>query len=242
MHAATRRAVGAAVLLLTGSAAAPVSIAAEPVPGTTANFTVSITGKFTSHGTEVRTCQDANDNPITAQRVADTTWTFATTKAGRAQFSYDGNSGIAAGMTRLLSVAATGSRTASETPNCAPFRTDEQPVGSTCSAKHEKYLMSIYANPGPPRLGYGINENISHLRWPDDPWLAVDGACPPLALTWGKLSVNTAPPTAISQPNVFNKRVRRIVVNGHRTGHGPSDATSNSTWTLEYTVVLTRRG
>jgi hypothetical protein len=242
MYAATRRAVGAAVLLLAGFAAAPVSIAAAPVSGTTANFTVSITGKFTSHGTEVRDCRDANDNPITAQRVADTTWTFTTTKAGRAQFSYYRNLGIEAGMTRLLSVAATGSRTASETPNCAPFTPDEQPIGSTCSAKHERYLMSIYANPDPPRLGYGINENISHLKWPDDPWLAVDGACPPLALTWGKLSVDTARPTAISQPKIFNKRVRRIVVNGHRTGQGPPDPKSSSTWTLEYTVVLTRRG
>jgi hypothetical protein len=242
LYAATQRIAGAAVLLLACFATAPLSSAAEPVSGTTANFTVSVAGKFTSHGTEVRNCRDANDNPIIAQRVADTTWTFATTKAGRAQFGFYHGSGIAAGMTRLLSVAATGSRTASETPNCAPFTTDDQPIGSTCSAKHEKYLMSVYANPGPPRVGYGINENISHLMWPDDPWLAVDNACPPLALTWGKLNFETAPPTAISQPKVFNKHVHRIVLNGHRTGHGPPDPNSGSRWTLDYTIILTRRG
>lgn len=63
---------------------------------------------------------------------------------------------------------------------------------------------------------------------------------PPLALVWTKLNVYTARPTTVSQAKVFNRRVRRIVVNGNRTG-GETDPDANSTWSLEYTITLTRR-
>lgn len=239
MQAPTHQAAAGAVFLLAVLAATPLSSSAAPVSGTTARFAVSISGKFTSSGKATNPCWDANDNPIVAQRAAETTWTFASTKTGRARFLYVGTE-LSAGMTKLMSVAATGVRTASESPNCAPRFKDDQPVGSSCGTKHAKYLMSIYGNSKPARIGYAINEDTSHLIWPDDPWLAVDNWCPPLALPWTKLDVYTARPTAISQAKVFNKRVRRIVVNGKRTGR-ETDPDAGSTWSLEYKIMLTRR-
>lgn len=207
--------------------------------GATARFAVSISGRFTSNGNAENPCWDANEKPIVAQRAAQTTWTFASTKAGRVQFRYL-DSGFSTGMTKLMSVAATGMRTASESPNCAPQFTFDQPVGSSCGTKHAKYLMSIYSNGKSARVGYAISEDLYHFIWPDDPWDAVDSWCPPLAFVWTKLNVYTARPTAIPQAKVFNRRVRRIVVNGNRTG-GETDPDANSTWSLEYTITLTRR-
>lgn len=237
MQAPTHRVAAGAVFLLAVLvlAATPLSSPAAPVSGATAHFAVSISGRFTSNGKAANPCWDANENPIVAQRAAQTTWTFASTKAGRVQFRYLGN-GFGTGMTKLMSVAATGVRTASESPNCAPRFKDDRPVGSSCGTKHAKYLMSIYGNSKRARIGYAINEDISHLMWPDDPWLAVDNWCPPLALPWTKLDVYTARPTPISQAKVFNKRVRRIAVNGKRT-----DPDAGSTWSLEYKITLTRR-
>lgn len=246
MRAPTHRAAAGVVFLLAvttamllSSSAMPLSSSAAPVSGATARFVVSISGKFTSSGMAMNPCWDANENPIVAQRAAETTWTFASTKAGRAEFLYV-SSELSAGMTRLMSVAATGVRTASESPNCAPRDTTEEPVGSSCGTKRAKYLMSIYANGKPARVGYAINKDPYHLDWPDDPWLAVDTWCPPLALSWTKLNVYTARPTAVSLATVFNKRVRRIVVNGKRTGRETSSA-AGSTWSLEYKITLTRR-
>jgi hypothetical protein len=238
MQAPYRVAAGA-VFLLAVLAATPLSSSAAPVSGATAHFAVSISGKFTSSGTATNPCWDAAENPIVAQRAAETTWTFSSTKAGRAEFLYVSTE-LLAGMTKLMSVAATGVRTASESPNCAPQSTNDQPVGSTCATKHAKYLMSIYANSKPARVGYAINENPFHLTWPDDPWLAVDKWCPPLALVWTKLDVYTARPTAVSLAEIFNRRARRIVVNGRRTG-GETTPVASSTWSLQYKITLTRR-
>jgi len=240
MQAPTRRVAAGVVFVLAVLATTPLSSSAAPVSGATAHFAVSISGKFTSSGTATnRFCWDAAENPIVAQRAAETTWTFASTKAGRAEFVYLGGD-LGAGMTKLMSVAATGVRTASESPKCAPQFTDDQPVGSSCGTKHANYLMSIYASSKPARVGYSINENPSHLTWPDDPWVAVDKWCPPLALVWTKLNVYTARPTAVSQAKIFNRRVRRIVANGKRTG-GETNPDASSNWSLEYTITLTRR-
>jgi hypothetical protein len=239
MQAPTYRVAVGAVFLVAVLAVPPLSSSAALVSAPTARFAVSISGKFTSSGKATNPCSDADGNPIVAQDAAETTWTFASTRAGRAEFLSVGTD-LGAGMTKLMSVAATGVRTASESPNCAPQSGDDQPIGSSCTTRHARYLMSIYAKGKPARVGYAINEGIGKLTWPDDPWLAVDRSCPPLALVWTKLDVYTARPTAISLAKVFNKRVRRIVVNGKRTGHA-TDSLSSSTWSLEYKITLTRR-
>jgi hypothetical protein len=229
------------VLLLAVLTAAPRSSAAAPLSGTSAKFTVSISGKFTSSGHASNPCWDANENPIVTQQAAATTWTFATTKAGRAEFEYLYPE-VGAGTTKLITVAATGARTASESPNCALRYRDDQPIGSSCGTRQARYLMSIYANgkPGAARVGYGINQDLYHLAWPEDPWGRVDRWCPGLATVWSQLTVYSAPPTPISMARIFNKRVRRIVVNGTRTGHA-MDPDSSSSWTLDYKITLTRR-
>lgn len=242
MQAPTHRVAAGAVFLLAVLvlAATPLSSSAAPVSGAKARFAVSISGKFTSSGTAANPCWDAAENPIVAQRAAQTTWTFASTKAGRGEFLYISGD-LSGGSTKLMSVAATGVRTASESPNCAPRDTFDQPVGSSCGTKHSRYLMSIYANNKPAaRIGYAINEDLYHFMWPNDPWLAVDRWCPPLALVWTELNVYTARPTAVSQAKIFNRRVRRIVVNGKRTG-GETGSDASSTWSLQYTITLTRR-
>lgn len=239
MQAPMHRVAAGAVFLVAAMAATPPSSSAAPVSGTTARFAVSISGQFSSSGKATNPCSDADGNPIVAQRAADTTWTFASTRAGRAEFLYVSTE-IGAGMTKLMSVAATGVRTASESPVCAPEFTGDQPIGSSCPTRHAKYFMSIYANSKPTRVGYAINEGTGKLTWPDDPWLAVDNSCPPLALVWTSLNVYTAKPTAVSLAKIFNKRVRRIVVSGKRTGAN-KDAISSSTWSLEYKITLTRR-
>ena len=236
-------ALTAAVVVSAALAVAPVSGSAAPVNGATAWFDVSISGKFTSSGRAANPCHDANDNPIVAQRVAATTWTFASTRVGRAEFMYL-TPNLGAGMTKLITVAATGTRSATESPVCTQDTTDV-PIGTSCGSKHAKYLMSIYATgANPARIGYGINKDLSHLEWPDDPWSLVDSSCPALALPWTKLTVYSAPPTPISLAKIFDKRVRRIVAHGKRTGHetdtAATDAASSSTWTLQYTVTLTR--
>ena len=239
MQAPTHRAAAGAVFLLAMLAATPLSSSAAPVSGATAHFAVSISGKFTSSGQATHPCSDANDNPIVAQRAAETTWTFRSTKAGRADFLYVSGD-FTGGTTKLMSVAATGVRTASESPNCAPQDIFEQPIGSSCGTKHVKYLMSIYANGRPARVGYAMNKNAFSLTWPDDPWNAVDRWCPPLAQVWTELNVYTARPTAVSQAKIFKKGVRQIVVHGKRAG-GETNPDASSNWSLEYTITLTRR-
>lgn len=220
-------------------AATPMSASAAPVSGTSARFAVSISGKFTSSGRATRSCRDANDNPIVAHDVAATTWTFASTRTGRAEFDYLG-SDLLAGMTRLITVAATGARSASESPTCAPQTSSQEPVGTGCGTKTKRYLMSIYAKGKPARVGYGINKDLNHLDWPDDPWGSAYGPCPGLAQGWTTLTVYSAPPTPISLARIFNKRVSRFVANGTRTGHA-MDVDSSSAWTLHYKITLTRR-
>jgi hypothetical protein len=239
MQAPTHRVAAGVVFLLAVLAATPLSSSAAPVSGATAHFAVSISGKFTSSGTATNRCWDAAENPIVAQDAAETTWTFASTKAGRAEFLYVSGD-LSAGMTKLMSVAATGVRTASESPNCAPRDIFDQPIGSSCGTKHANYLMSIYANSRPARVGYAINKNAFSLTWPDDPWVAVDRWCPPLALVWTTLNVYTARPTAVSQAKIFKKGVRRMVVNGKRAG-GEANPAASSTWSLQYKITLTRR-
>jgi hypothetical protein len=218
----------------------PLTGSAAPVSGTKAKFTVSISGTFTSSGQASVSCPDANDNPIVAQRVSSTTWTFATTKAGRGEFDYL-TPYFLAGMTKLITVAATGARTASESPTCGPGDLPDGPIGMSCGTKSARYLMSIYAAGPPGRIGYGINLDMAHLEWPEDPWGALDRTCPALAPVWTSLTVYSAPPTPISVAKVFNKRVSRIVADGIRTGHGPPDPHASATWTLRYKVTLTRR-
>jgi hypothetical protein len=238
MHAPTHRVAAGAALLLALLAATPRSSSAASVSGSTARFAVSISGKFTSSGNAKNPCLDAAENPIVVQDAAETTWTFASTKAGRAEFLYVSGD-LSAGMTKLMSVAATGVRTASESPNCAPRYPSDQPIGSSCGTKHANYLMSIYANSRPARVGYAINKNAFSLTWPEDPWVAVDRWCPPLAVVWTTLNVYTARPTPVSQAKIFNKGAHRIVVNGKRAG-GETNLTASSTWALEYTITLTR--
>jgi hypothetical protein len=237
MH--VNRATAAGVFLL-AVLSTPLTGSAAPVSGTTAKFTMSISGTFTSSGRATVSCADANDNQIVVQRAASTTWTFTTTKAGRGEFAYY-KPNFLAGMTKLITVAATGARTASESPTCGPSDLPDGPIGMSCGTKTARYLMSIYAAGPPGRIGYGINLNMAHLEWPDDPWGLVDRTCPALAAVWTSLTVYSAPPTPISPAKVFNKRVSRIVANGTRTGHGPPDSDASSTWTLRYKVTLTRR-
>jgi hypothetical protein len=243
MPAPTQRAAvgGLFFLAVLVPAATPLSSSAAPVSGATARFAVSISGEFTSSGQAAGPCWDADGNPIVTRRAAETTWTFVSTKAGRVQFSYLGGD-LAAGMTKLMSVAGAGVRTATESPSCVPQSSFDLPFGSSCGPKRAKYLMSVYAAAGGgTRIGYSINKELGRLIWPDDPWLAVDRSCPPLALPWTKLNVNTAPPAAgISLAKVFNKRVRRIVLNGKNVGR-ETDPDAGSTWSLEYKIVLARR-
>lgn len=233
-------ALAAAVVLSSALAAPPTSRTALPVSGATAWFDVSISGKFTSSGHASHQCHDANGTPIVAQRLANTTWTFASTKPGRAQFMYL-TPDLGAGMTKLIAIAATGVRSASESPPCAPEYSSDVPVGSGCGTKHANYRLSIYATGArPARIGYAIQRDISHIDLPDDPWNSK--SCPSLALPWTKLTVYSAPPTPISLAKIFDKRVRRIVEIGKRTGHEVDAADGlGSAWTLQYSVTLTRR-
>jgi hypothetical protein len=242
----TRRAV-AGLACLTGlfvvSAAFGGSLlgSGPPVSGASARFSVSISGTFTSSGQLAHPCHDANDNPIVAQRVAKTAWTFASTKAGRAEFQYL-TPNLGAGMTKLITVAATGTRSASESPVCAQD-TSNAPIGSGCGTKHGRYFMSVYATgERPARIGYAMQKDISHIDLADDPW--DPESCPALAQVWTKLTVYSAPPTPISLAKIFDKGARRVVAHGKRTGHATdtaaTDAASSSSWTLRYTVTLTR--
>jgi hypothetical protein len=232
----------AAVLACWAALAGATSVRASalPVSGATAWFDVSISGTFTSSGYSANACHDANGAPIVARRRANTTWTFASTKRGRAQFMYL-TPDLGAGMTKLIAIAASGVRTASESPPCAPEYSSDLPVGSGCGTKHANYRFSIYATGArPARIGYAIQRDISHIDLPDDPWNS--RSCPGLALPWTKLTVYSAPPTPISLAQIFDKRAGRIVETGKRAGHEADAADgSGSTWTLRYSVTLTRR-
>ena len=205
-----------------------------------ARFNVTISGTFTSTGSETDTGCHYEDVPGEVVQ-----FTKTTTVTDRARFSSHGRGIVEvsslggpplAGMIKIPSGTAALTRSrASNTPRpCSPSGLPDR-----CGSKSRTVRFGVWGRTTRSALGYELRNRTGPV-YPDDPFTE----CPLVGsqISWGKLRPR---PTKVSRAKLFDRRVRRIVVNGHYTVKEPRSGgrrySSESAYTLRYKITMKRR-
>lgn len=207
-----------------------------------ARFTATISGTYTSHGTDVdsscyRLVGDPFDPevvPITVTTTGDESLTFKSRRPVTFNAYLDGGKTLDAGTLGRRSpvdVTTTVSQVASEP--CTP---DARPA--ECGTKHFKLGVSMISREPPPRLLYDISDGPGRVIFPDNPF---PRCVVPATTWWGKLS---SPGARVPVKKLFNRRVKRIPVSGHlaKSTHSQGDQHRiDGHYDLRYTITLVRK-
>jgi hypothetical protein len=232
--------VGLPLVSLVLLAAGGVASASDARPH--ARFTATISGTYTSHGTEVdsscyRRVGDPFDPevvPITVTTTGDESLTFKSRRPVTLDAYLDGGKTLDAGTLGRRSpvdVTTTVSQVASEP--CTP---DAEPA--ECGTKHFKLGVSMISREPPPRLLYDISDGPGRVIFPDNPF---PRCVVPATTWWGKLS---SPGARVPVKKLFNRRVKRIPVSGHlaKSTHSQGDQhRADGHYDLRYTITLVRK-
>jgi len=118
-----------------------------------------------------------------------------------------------------------------EVKGCTP--SGGQFLRPDCGTKTKRYKLGVFGVAGRPAFSYGFSNGYSTSN-PSDPF-----ECPsPEDAHWFGADYTRGNGVAkVSTAKLFNRRVKKIVVHG-----GLTKKTSGGTETLDWTLVLTRRG
>jgi hypothetical protein len=212
--------------------------------GRTARFRISLSGTYTAHATMTDTScwsSDPNDNvTYFAQNGSatehDTFHSLApiTLTVGQLLYQHTVDAGSFA---RLRTVFLLNRTSATDPRYCTPDEANH-PLAPDCGTRRNTYSLWVYGRTDHPAFSYLFSRGDT-TYYPDDPFTV----CPLFGPFWpGQLE--TSGPAPVKPGQLFNRRLKTIVVHGRNRGTTSGDpesaGTSHGTFDLEWTLTLKR--